>query len=487
MTPRLPPDLDAERFRRDGHALVDVLAGYLSDVLARADVPVLPPVKPADAVTRWTARLEGYLSGHEPMSVPALVARVITESNHLHHPRYVGHQVTSPLPDAALAELASALLNNGMAVFEMGPAATAMERSVISWLARALGYSADQSDGVLTSGGSAGNLTALLAARQHGAGFDVWERGVAGGPPLSILTSAQSHYSVRRSAQIMGLGGDGVEVVPVDDRFSLRPEGLDDAYARAVAKGRRVIAVVASACSTATGSFDPLDAIADFCAAKGLWMHVDGAHGAAVALTERYRDLVRGIDRADSVVWDAHKMMLAPALVTAVLFRERRGSYEAFSQEASYLFAGRDPTEEWFNGAVRTLECTKKMMSLPVFTVIARLGREGLGRYVESRIDLARSFAGAVRASSDFELAVEPACNIVCFRHVPDHTLAPEALDALQARLRAEVLDGGRFYLVQTKLPAGLFLRVTIINPETNEADLAELLDHLREVARTLA
>ncbi len=282
----------------------------------------------------------------------------------------------------------------------------------------------------------------------------------------------------------MGLGGDGVEAVPVDEKYSLRPELLEETYARAVAKGRRPIAVVASACSTATGSFDPLDTIADFCASKGLWMHVDGAHGAAVALTDKYRDLVRGIERADSVVWDAHKMMLTPALVTAVLFRERRGSYEAFSQEASYLFAGKDPTQEWFNGAVRTLECTKKMMSLPLFTVIARLGREGLGRYVESRIDLARSFARALTEAPDFELAVDPACNIVCFRYVPDPALAPDALDALQASLRAKVLDGGRFYLVQTKLPTGLFLRVTLINPETNEADLTELLDHLRDVAR---
>jgi L-2,4-diaminobutyrate decarboxylase len=179
----------------------------------------------------------------------------------------------------------------------------------------------ETSGGVMTSGGSVGNLTALLAARQSRAGFDAWGAGGHGGPPLAVLCSAQVHYSISRALRIMGWGDGGAIAVPVDERYRLRAGELATAAARAAADGRRVIAVVASAGSTATGAYDPLGEIADFCDGSGLWLHVDGAHGASAALSPRLRHLVAGIERADSVVWDAHKMMMMPALVTGVLFR----------------------------------------------------------------------------------------------------------------------------------------------------------------------
>lgn len=198
-------------------------------------------------------------------------------------PRYVGHQVSAPLPQAALASLASALLNNGMAVYEMGPVATGMERAVLGWLASRLGLPAS-ADGVLTSGGSVGNLTGLLAARNARAGFGIWKAGAQAGPPLAVLVSEEAHYSVRRAAQLMGLGEAGAVRVETDARYRLRPEALDAALAAATREGRRVFAVVASACSTATGAFDPLDQVADFCEPQGLWLHVDAAHGGSAAL-----------------------------------------------------------------------------------------------------------------------------------------------------------------------------------------------------------
>src|SRR5262249_25965069 len=152
--------------------------------------------------------------------------------------------------------------------------------------------------------------------------------------------------------------------VPVDDRFRMQPEALAQAKREAEERGRKVIAVVASAGSTATGAFDPLDAIADFCAAHGLWLHVDGAHGARAMLSPTHRARLAGLSRADSIVWDAHKMMMMPALVTAVLFRDGKRSYQAFAQEASYLFEERSLDDEWHNAATRTLECTKLMMGM---------------------------------------------------------------------------------------------------------------------------
>jgi L-2,4-diaminobutyrate decarboxylase len=182
-------------------------------------------------------------------------------------------------------------------------------------------------------------------------------------------------------------------------------------------------------------------------------------------------------------VWDTHKLMLMPALCTAVLFRDGGRAHQAFAQEASYLFAEHGETEPpWFDVATRTLECTKLMMSLKLYAALALHGPGFFGGYVTGMFALAAGFAARIAAAPDFQLAVPPDCNIVCFRHVPaDHPAAE--LDELQARVRRRLIEDGGFYLVQTRLPAGVFLRVTLLNPFTTLADLAALLDAVRAAA----
>jgi len=466
---------DAEHFRQLGHQLVDQLADHLART-TRREGPVLPWVPPEVHVAGFPADFPEEPTG----DVPALLARVVEGSHHLHHPRYVGHQVSAPVPLAALCDFVSSFLNNGMAVYDMGPIVTAMEHNVLGWMAGTLGLPAG-ARGVLTSGGSAGNLTALLAARQARAGFDAWNGGAAAGPPLTVLVPETAHYCLARATRVMGWGSGGITPIAVDARYRLRPEALEDALATARRAGRHPIAVVASAGSTATGAFDPLEAVADFCAKHGLWFHVDGAHGASAALSPRYRHQVKGIERADSVVWDAHKMMLMPALITAVLFREGQRSFDAFAQEASYLFTGQD-TRSWHDVGMRTLECTKEMMALKLYTCLKVLGTRLFADALTASFDLARRFAERLEAARDFELAVPPDCNIVCFRHTPEG-VPPGELDALQVRLRESLVRSGDFYLVQTTLGGRVWLRTTLINPLTTDADLEALLGALRRAA----
>jgi len=472
----LPPDLasayDPERFRRQAHQMVDQVADYLRAATTRA-LPVLPWVEPEEQLARWSDALPAGPS----TTLPALVDAVLSGSNHLHQPRYVGHQVTAPLPDSALLGMLTSLLNNGTAVYEMGPISVPMERSALRWMARQVGLP-PAADGVLTSGGSVGNLTALLAARQLSSGRDVWTEGAGDGPPLAILASAESHYSVGRAAQLMGLGERGVVTVPVDDAFRIRPEALPAAADAAEREGRRVFAVVASAGSTATGMFDPLEPVADFCRARGLWFHVDGAHGAAAVLSPRHAGLVRGIDRADSLVWDAHKMLLLPALVTALLFRDGRASYAPFTQRADYLLR-QETQDQWWDPGLRTLECTKRMMGVELYGALALHGTAFFSTYVERMFDLGRRFAAMLREAGDFELAVEPDCNIVCFRYLG----AGGDLDRCQERIRSVLLRQGAFYVVQTRLRGRVYLRVTLIHPLTTEQDLVELIAGVRRAS----
>jgi L-2,4-diaminobutyrate decarboxylase len=179
------------------------------------------------------------------------------------------------------------------------------------------------------------------------------------------------------------------------------------------------------------------------------------------------------------VVWDAHKMMLMPALITAVLFRDGTRSFEAFAQEASYLFHGQD-TRRWSDVGLRTLECTKEMMALKLYTCLSLLGTRLFSDYVAATFALTRRFAEMLQAAPDFELAVEPTCNILCFRYTPAGLPRAE-WDALQTHLRERLVTRGDFYLVQTTLPQGVHLRTTLINPLTSEADLNALLETLRQ------
>lgn len=465
---------DPERFREQGHRLIDRLADRLRE--ASHDTPVLPWCSPDESVARWATDFDDAPAE----DLVECLDRTIAGSIRLHHPRYVGHQVPPPVPGAALADAAVALLNNGMAVYEMGAAATGQELAVLSWMASVLGLPAS-AGGLLTSGGSAGNLTALLAARQAMAGFDVWSAGAHGGPPLCVLAAATGHYSIARAARALGWGDGGVVAVAVDAHWRLDPADLPRAYAAARAAGRRPIAVVASAGSTSTGAFDPLEPVADFCAQHQLWFHVDGAHGAAAALAPAHRALVRGIDRADSVIWDAHKMLALPALCTAVLYRDAAASYHAFAQDAAYLFA---PEREWWNLGLRTLECTKRMMGTILYASLRAYGVGFFRDYVERAFALGRAFAARVAAAPDFELALEPEANIVVFRYRPVSGPTGPELDQLQARVRRRCLEDGRFYFLQTRLGDEVWLRTALMNPLTTGAELDGVLDAIRAAGR---
>ncbi len=486
---------DAEKFRETAHQIVDFLADQLQESLAGNQDQVLPWTDPNTAleeVVSWIARGSNPASWNK-LEVQQLFKQVFSRCIRLHDPRYMGHQISPPLPITAIAGLMADLLNNGMGVFEMGIAGTAMERFVIKSIAEQFGMG-PQADGVLTSGGTLGNLTALLAARSANASQDVWREGSE--QPLAVLVSQQAHYCIDRAARIMGWGEQGVIQVPTDNAFRLRVDALEDCLAEATNRGRQVVAVVGSACSTATGSFDDLRSLANFCRQHEIWFHVDGADGAAAAYSEKYRQLVAGIDLADSVTLDFHKLLMTPALATAVIFRNGEAGTTVFSQRADYLWreqATEQQDEPWYDLARRTFECTKTMTSLKIFSILAVHGSEVFADNVTRLFDSAREFADFIEAAPDFELACRPESNIVCYRYIgttkPESKLAEETqekkLDELNLWLRQQVVEAGEFYIVQTNLNGRQWLRSTIANPFTTPAQMKSLLDHIRSFRET--
>lgn len=470
---------DSEIFRTEGHKVIDLLADYLSSVTKRPDTPVLPWNEPDDLTEIYAGVFER--GSEEPFA--EYLKEAVIRSNHLHHPRYMGHQVTSPLPPVALAQLCTTLLNNGAAVYEMGPVAMAMEKNLVKYFSQLIGYGTG-ADGIFTHGGSAGNLNAMLAVRQVKSEYNVWEEGVRSDMRTGFMVTDQSHYSVARNVKIMGLGDECLVKVPFDNKYRMRTDLLESCYNEATAKGIRIAAVVANSCSTATGSYDDLEAIGEFCQKHNLWLHVDGAHGTGVLFSDKYRHKIKGIEKADSIVIDFHKMLLVPGLNTMVMFREGARSYETFAQKASYLFR-QHTAHEWYNSAKRTLECTKSSLGLVAFTAFKYFDKSYYNNYIDSRYDLAQRFAVMINDTHGFELAVNPDANIVCFRHNPGG-MTDEQLNGLNGAIRDRLMKEGSFYIVQTELEGKLWLRVTIINPLTTEEDMKLLLETIQVKATGL-
>ncbi len=457
-----------EAFREQGHKLVDQLADYLKEILYAPDLPVLPWESPEKQYDFWS----NLFNNKADLSPEEFYSEVLKRSIHLHHPKYIGHQVVPPLPQTALTELLEAFTNNSMAVYEVGPASSAIEKVVIDWLKQKLGYD-EKSNGLMTSGGSLGNLTALLAARQDAKERDVWKNGLD--DKLAIMISSESHYSNERAARIMGLGDENIILLPVKDH-KIDVDQLKRELEKATAGRKIVFALVANACSTATGSYDNLIEIAKFCKAYNIWMHVDAAHGGPAIFSKKYRHYLAGIEKADSIVLDFHKMMLTPALTTAVMFRQGEKSYQSFQQKADYLLS---EEKQWFDIAKRSIECTKKPMALKVYLMLKTYGEGFFEKYIEHTYQLAREFAELIRENEDFELANEPESNIVCFRLLKKG-LQDEELNSLNLAIRESIIQKGKYYIVQTSIQKNLFLRISIMNPFTRFSALQELLEDIK-------
>jgi L-2,4-diaminobutyrate decarboxylase len=479
------------------------MAEYLEGVEAR---PVSTPSAPAEIAGGFSEplSLEGMPAGEVWTE---LWDKVVDDSNHQHHPMYMVHQVAPPLVHAALADALVGLLNQSVAVWEMAPTATFVEVQVIRWMTELLGYPAT-SDGTFVSGGSVANLTGLLAAREaifpgvwrrgSGGQDSDWSAGAGGAEPATgaegeladaarravIFVSAQAHYSMERAIGVMGLGSDAV--IPVPDRAGkLDPTALKEKITEARRAGRVPFAIVATAGSTPTGLFDDLDAVADVAEREGIWLHVDGAHGASFLASPRLRHLLKGIERADSVAWDPHKMMFMPISLGAIFVRDRRHLDAAFQQSAPYLFHPRAGETRSYDAGRRTLQCSRRFDALKLWITLRHHGLGYFAELQEKTVGNTELLYRKLRAAPDFEPLHEPESNILCFRYLPAGIRArtAEEIDAFQSDLRERYNRSGKGWITTTLLNGQRTLRVTLMNPRTEEEHLDRLLEGLREVS----
>ncbi|MEN8257796.1 MAG: pyridoxal-dependent decarboxylase [Thermodesulfobacteriota bacterium] len=405
-------------------------------------------------------------------TLPEIITTLLGHCNHMLDPRYIGHQVAVPMMPAIFADLVNGLTNNAMPVYEMGPAATAVERGLISWFLGKTGWQAN-GDGVLTHGGSLANQTCLLAARAR-ALPQAWEQGVDGS--AVILASEACHYSIAKMAAILGLGTAQVIPVAADEFLRMRQDALTEICAQQKADGKKIIAVVANACVTATGLYDHLRPIGEFCRKEEIWLHVDGAHGASALVSDKYRQLLDGIELADSLTWDTHKMLGTAALCGAALFRNKESLDATFHQDGTYLFT--DQEKIGMDISQRTVECTKSMMGLKLFFNLAVLGEKGMAAHIDTLYDNTRRFYKIINERAGFFCPCPPEANVLCFRYGRGSNL--------QDMLRQKLVEEGDFYITRATVHGKSYLRLSVMNPLTEEKHIIKLCERLEKLAENL-
>ncbi len=421
-----------------------------------------------------------------PQTIGSVLSRlerdVLPDCNRLTHARSMGHQVSAPLPVAVWTEAMTAALNQSGAVWEMSPVGTVIETQVIRWMCDLAGFGPD-AGGTFTSGGTEATFAGLLAARQA-AIPDVWTKGVGASPPV-VVCGEHAHYGVARAIGELGLGTDRTVVIP-SARFRMDVGALDRELDRLRREGRAVMAVVATAGTTATGSFDDLETIGRLCERRGVWLHVDGAHGASALLSSTHAHRVSGIERARSVAWDPHKMMLMPLTASVVLVRDETDLEAAFSQRAPYLFHAKDGVRDWDQG-LRSFACSRRIDAFKVWVALQRHGADLLGALYDHLCANARLMHESVVAHPEFEPIHEPESNILCFRYVGARTVSEDRLDAVNLRARDEYNRSGTGWITTTMLKGRRVLRVTHMNPRTTRSDLERTIDDLAEIGRRVA
>jgi aromatic-L-amino-acid decarboxylase len=483
-------DLSAVDLQALATQVTNLVTEYFADVSTR---PVFPETEGGQTINALGAALP--LAG-VPLAQLINDCRVILEnSRHNGHPRFFGYVASPATPPGAFADLIASALNANVTSWRSGPAATEIERTVVSWLGTLIGYSSDESHGLLTSGGSLANLTALMMAQRAKAGVDTAQTGLwNAGPPMTIYASDQIHMSIPKAADILGLGRGQVRLVDADSEFRMDVAALRRMIAADLKAGLKPFCVVASAGTVNTGTVDPLAEIADAAREFGLWFHIDGAYGALATLDDTKRPLFRGLERADSISLDPHKWLYVPIDSGCLLFRDPARAHAAFSLDgADYIKVHEQNADEAFAFWNYGPELSRRFRALKIWLTLRYYGVERIARSISEDNALAQYLGEQVAAAEDFELLAAPVLSICCFRYVPraardsaGAVFSESELDQLNTRIMSAVQRGGLAYLSSATLNGKFALRVCLTNFRTTRAHIDETLAIIRAAARNL-
>ena len=488
-------ELDDAELRKLAEAFVALTTDYFASVAQRRVFPATTGAKIKRELDT-SVPLEG-----EPLdTLIDACRRIIDGSRHNGHPRFFGYVASPATPPGAIADLLASALNPSVTSWRSAPAATQLERTVVRWLGSLIDYD-DQAHGLLTSGGSMANLTALLIAHRAKAGGQVSRAGVqSANAPMTIYASDQVHLSLVKAADILGLGQENFRLVPSDENFCLNIAALRAAIQDDLRAGMKPFCVVGSAGTAGTGAIDPLRELAQLAREFNLWFHIDGAYGAPAAMIEAQRTKFDGLPLADSISLDPHKWLYTPVDCGCLLFHDAALARKAFVTEADYIKVHEVDEDESFAFWDYGIELSRRFRALKVWLTLKYYGARRIAEAIADDIGMANYLAERVRAAEDLELVAPVQLSIVCFRYIPSPLRALMAtprdaneqaqleleVNRLNERIMHRVQRGGQAYLSNAVLRGKFALRACIINFRTTRADIDKTLETVREAGRQI-
>ena len=385
-------------------------------------------------------------------------------------PGYLAYIPGGGLFPSALADLIANAVNRYIGVWVAAPALVQLELNVVRWFCDIVGYGGG-SGGILTSGGSLANFTAIVTARRERLPEQFWNG--------TIYTSDQTHHSVRKAAVLAGFPEANVKEIPSNDRFEMRMDELEAQIAKDRGEGLEPFLIVGSAGTTNTGAVDPLDSLADLAEREGLWLHVDGAYGAFFALTERGRAALEGISRADSITLDPHKGLFLPYGTGALLVRDETALRRAHATFAEYMPVMQHDAD-FVDFCDISPELSRDFRGLRAWLPIKLYGLNAFRTNLDEKMDLSRWAAERLREIPNIEIVAEPRLSLVAFRLAPEGHTAEE-LDRLNRALLQRINEKQNVYLTGTMAGDRFALRVCVLSFRTHMDRMEQCLEDIRD------
>jgi glutamate/tyrosine decarboxylase-like PLP-dependent enzyme len=468
-----------------GRSVTQIITEYVAQL---DECRVTSPATPADLEKLFDEPLPE--KGH---SIDEILERFTKEiaphAMKVPSPRYFGQFNPTPLPIGVWADALASALNQNAGAWRNGPTSAMIEARVMRWLCQLVGYG-DESFGTLASGGSEANLIALKCARDN-ASFGVIHRGIRAAPAdLTIYASEQCHYSIEKSADILGFGRAGLRKVPTDNQFHIRVDALRDMIRQDRDEGRLPCCVVGVAGTTSTGVIDPLEEVGEIARESSCWYHIDAAYGGAMAFSQLHRQKLKGIDEADSITLDPHKWLFVPFACGAVLTRRgARVLREAFDMSPEYLSEDRGGADIEFDFFRYGQMGTRRFNSLKLWMALQFMGRAGYAATIERQIELTQYLATQLDALEEFQRVGPVETAVCCFKFLPSEMRKQDGdrQDCLQMTLQQRIERGGEAFLTTTVLHGRRALRVNINSFLTEKRHVDDLLELLKRTGREVA
>lgn len=482
----VPIAMAPEDFRRAGHRLVEVIAGFLS----RMPEGRVTTDESPEALRALLGDDDSLPErGMDPTALLESAAALLFEHSLFNgHPRFFGYVTASPAPLGMLGDLLAAAVNANTGAWRLSPMATEIEAQTIRWLAELVGFPRE-GGGLLVSGGNMANIVALLAARRAAADWDVRQTGMhhPGASRLRVYATRETHTWLQKATDLAGLGTDAVRWIPTDDQQRMDPNALERALAQDRSRGEVPMIVIATAGTVSTGAVDPLPAIAGVCKRAGVWFHVDGCYGGFAVCAPGTPDDLAGLRSADSVALDPHKWLYAPLEAGALLVRDQNALREAFAYHPPYYHFGQEVTNYVDLGP----QNSRGFRALKVWLTLRQVGRHGYAQMIGDDIAKSRWLAKRVDAHDELELFTQN-LSITTFRYVPRDLPASgrtsEGVELYLNRLNQELVDriqrSGETFVSNAVVGGRYLLRPCIVNFRTSEADLAALIDTVIRLGR---